>query len=692
MTSEAGTGSGPSTNGLALVAALGLLTGAATLALRGAWYAWDETLRQGYLELGFLRTVVVSLADAAEGGARLGVVWGAGWVLAPLVLLLVAARGRDFLTPDRLGARLSTRRGVMRAELAVLLLWGAGAAVAVLALGGHPWPDAVLLGFPALAGVLLLELLAWRVRARRGGALGPGWAASFGAALPALLLAYPVNEARHVFHPLGDDSLVANGTLALGTLVLFLLLRARYAGRTASWTGRAGAALLVLALLSPFALRVLGTLWGGAAFRPERPLNVLLIAIDTLRADSVTLEELAPGARDLTPNLRRLAARGTNYRVAVSQAPWTMPAMGSILTGKYSMQHGAVAPTGKIVPSTLTLSEILREAGYSTGAVVSNRYVGPSHGFAQGYEEFIECFAQGMWGHSAEEITDGAIDLVERRLDRPFFVYAHYSDPHFGYVDHAPWTFADGYRGRMRTEMRFPELSELRTTLDAEELRYLRDAYDEEIAFTDQEIGRLLDSLEREGLTGSTLIVVVADHGEGFLEHGHLGHTTSLYDELVRVPLMVVDPGDATARVSDTPVETRAIFSTVLAAVGIDYRAEGMPTSLVAEPEDQSPHVFSMLWRSSTGAAPETGARFASLRTERFKLILNPDTDELELYDLVADPGELHDLAGDEPPALHELEPILRDWLDRMLRSASEIPRADLPREQIEELEALGYL
>jgi arylsulfatase A-like enzyme len=325
-------------------------------------------------------------------------------------------------------------------------------------------------------------------------------------------------------------------------------------------------------------LIALGVLWAGSPWwsKPTLSLanakNVLLIGIDTLRWDHTSLSRRDERGRSLTPNIKEFSEDAVVFENAISQSPWTLPAFASIMTGRYPLEHGAISFAGSLRESELTISEVLREAGYRTGGFVSHKYVDDRRGFAQGMDVF-EVVSEGHLAISSHKVSNSGLEFLERhRGDGGFFLFLHYFDPHSEYRDHEGWTFAnDGYSGwAADEELEMSDLMVRRHHLDSLDVKHLLDLYDEEIAYTDLHIGRVLDFLSDNGIYDDTAVIVVADHGEEFMEHGWLGHTVTLYEEVIRVPLVARLPGRADGHaVVETPLETRSVFPTVLDYLGI---------------------------------------------------------------------------------------------------------------------------
>ncbi len=693
---------------------LGASIGAA-FAVSGAWH---EIKVQRYLELHFMRSTFLILERAADNGALQGALT-ALWFLIGGLLASAYAPLRALFDPRELSSMLASRDRLLRAQLTIAIAF----LVAILALAYYGESltrvQVVLLGALAMIGIAALSGIARALR-KFGRPNDPGLEASAFAACAATLvivsLGFVVNGER-IWRPFEKATLAANLILLAGALGTFFLLRRALneshrtnapAGRSAlGGIGvRAFLALLVLPALSPLFVRALAIVYGHSGLSPETSLNVVVIGIDTLRADCVNLTPPAEGERDRTPNLRELARHGVRFTQAISQSPWTMPAFASIFTGKYPLEHGAVSLSGNLRDREVTLAEILREAGYKTGSFVSNDYTDQKHGFRQGNDEFKEDCVKSATEVTSKGITDQAADFVERHTGQPFFLFAHYMDPHYQYVDHQGWTWADDYRGWWKDQNDLDNLVRNRNLVNATDLKWLRDLYDEEIAYTDSEIGRLLATLKRSGVMDRTLIVVVADHGEEFMDHGNFSHTTTLYEELVHVPMFIVVPNakDAGSERTDV-VETRSVFSTVLDCLGIDFGSRSRPKGLLPAPSKQSKtpavgelavagaeHAFSMVWLPD--AKPKWGKQFeiASLRTPRWKLIDNITRKVYELFDIAADPGEKHDLSGSEPEVFKNLRAELDAWIENQELHAGDLPHAESGGDNASRLKSLGYM
>jgi arylsulfatase len=423
-------------------------------------------------------------------------------------------------------------------------------------------------------------------------------------------------------------------------------------------------------------LRSPGRKWTGAAFGiaiafvcaccgGERgaPRNVLLIVVDTLRVDHLSAYGYA---RDTSPALEGLAEGGVRFDRAYAPAPWTKPSVASIFTGQYPHRHGLNFVLATLSASAQTLAERLSQAGFATAGVVSHGFVGPKNGFDQGFEAFDAEEAKGHSHVSTVGVTERALTLLERLREdeRPFFLFVHYFDPHYEYRRHPQYGYAAASVGRLRGGESIHDLRDMGPSLAAEEVEFLEGVYDEEIRFTDAGIGRLLDALEQHDLDDDTLVVVTADHGEEFFGRGWLGHTRTLYEEVIRVPLIVRAPGNGGQRRSvGAPVSLVSLAPTILDYLGIDTPGAGFQGPSLRPLIDGSPDVdlppvrseVRFIVLSSENALAEKVAFKHALIDGRHKLIKDFREERYELYDLERDPGERENLASSRPELLREM-------------------------------------
>jgi arylsulfatase A-like enzyme len=431
---------------------------------------------------------------------------------------------------------------------------------------------------------------------------------------------------------------------------------------------------------------------GGEPPLDTRP-NVLLIAVDTLRADKLGCYGSELGA---TPRLDALAADSVVFEQAYAHSPWTLPSFASLFTSLYPPQHGAggyLQHFTKLGEEQLTLAELYRDAGYETAAVVNVDFLTRSFGTTQGFEHVdFEVYPDNVRVRPADRTTDAALAWLRGPRTRPFLLLVHYFDPHTIYAppagyrerfaapaDREPggWTF--GTRAQIVAERNG------RVTFDEATIRRAERLYNGEVAHTDHEVGRLLDGLREAGLAEDTIVLFTADHGEEFWDHGGFEHGHTMYEELLHVPLLIswpgsLAPGAVPATVGHVDVApTLCDLSGVVPDPGFAGRSLAPYFANPAEPGRPMLHVGNF-W----------GPPMVAWRQGTHKLIVYPDQ-RVELYDVTSDPEERSDLAGSDPRRVDSM----REDLDLAWRSMEEPVLDDTLRltpEQEERLRSLGYL
>jgi len=411
-----------------------------------------------------------------------------------------------------------------------------------------------------------------------------------------------------------------------------------------------------------------------------RARGIVLISIDTLRRDHVG----AYGYRaPTTPRLDALARAGLMLEDAVSTSSWTLPAHLSMMTSVDPGSHGGVDMEHGYNGKVPTLASLLREAGFATQAVTSHLYVSSVYGFDSGFDHLD--FRQDR---KATEVADRALALLDRIGDRPFFLFLHFYDPHWHYdpPERTRALFESGYTGTLSGNWR--DFSQ-RQHLTPQDLAHLLALYDGEIRYTDDEVGRVLDHVRARGLDRGTLLAVTSDHGEEFLDHGSWEHQKTLYEEVVRIPMVWAGPGVPVRR------ETRQatlldVLPTVLGWAGVTAKKPSLGRNLFAASEDRE--TFGETDHTTDG----NHKLFLRAGSGRWKAIfsLNRDGSRVqseEWYDLAFDPGE----KTNAPPTAAAAEVIRKRALDRwrLDRGRGASSRAvHLSAEERERLKSLGYV
>ncbi len=594
--------------------------------------------------------------------------------------------------------------------------------VAIAAIQG-----AVVGGMVAL-GAAVVE----RVGRRRG------WRASAGAlragvvagavAFATLVLLFGVSAAEHSA-PVRWVFVLAFVAGAALVAALVTLLCARRFPRPSSTPRGARAMSRRVIVFAALVCTAFGTCYVALAPPPEREVstgaagsgkpNIIFLLVDTLRADVLG----AYGAADAeTPVMDRLAAEGVLFEQAIAPSSWTLPSVASILTSRMPVDHGLGAFSGVLDGELDVLPEALAEAGYACRAVVANELVSPRRGFDRGYELYdtygyaVEgelvlsrlfdrlaflCGPQRSFGMAKralltfvpafpflrtrmthylydEDITDRALRFATEATDRPVFLYVHYLAPHTPYLEHPLDAFPS------QPPLVEPNKDEL----------WRR--YQGEVTYTDAMIGELLDGLGE--FARDAIVVVTADHGEEFWEHGRILHGTSVFQEVVRVPLLIRGPGmKRGARVAH-PVSLIDVAPTLLDFAGVaapeGFRGQSLRHALTGEGDASplAPVLTELLARHDTVKYEFFAALLGDKKVIRRESTAGGDAPHLEVFDLATDPAEAQPLADGDATlavALRALEAQAgkRAELRSLAADSSGVAEAEQGA-----LQALGYV
>jgi arylsulfatase A-like enzyme/Flp pilus assembly protein TadD len=412
--------------------------------------------------------------------------------------------------------------------------------------------------------------------------------------------------------------------------------------------------------------------------RSDAPVNVLLITLDTVRADSLNPYGQP---RVTSPNIDRLAREGALFEEVAASSPSTLPSHATIMTGRFPFAHGVRSNAGyALADANTTLAEVLRARGYRTGAEIAALVLASKTGLDQGFDHYRDLRGEGierirmkmsaegeearetiLQERSALDITRWGKRFLTENRNRAFFLWLHYFDPHRFYVR------------RPEFQARLPD-----------------DPYLAEILFTDHQIGDLIRHLEALQLRDRTLVVLVSDHGEGLGEHGELMHSYFLYETTLRVPLILWGPPGLPSggRFAST-VRTADIAPTIVDFLGLPELDDVQGVSLMPVIRGQSEDLELPGYGESIELLKLFGSStLRSLRLGDWKYIHQADP---ELYDLAKDPAELDDLARSHPEKLAEL----RGRMEALLAEASPgagAPTVHVDRQEARQLAALGYL
>ena len=380
------------------------------------------------------------------------------------------------------------------------------------------------------------------------------------------------------------------------------------------------------------------------AHEPAPPLSapkpsILLVTLDTTRADAI-----GPEAKGIeTPAFNALAKRGVRFRQAYTPVPQTLPAHTSMMTGLYPADHGLHENGRYLAPAQPLLAEKLHGAGYRTAAFVSAFVLARRFGLARGFDVYDDATPAGLEERTSRETTDRVVAWLEAPSTQPTFLWVHYYDPHY------PYTPPEPYRTRFTAK---PYLGE--------------------VAAMDEQLGRLIAAFDRKA-KGPVAIVVVGDHGEGLGEHGEAQHGNLLYQATTHVPLLIAGPG-VTPGLNDGPVSTRRIFHTIVdwAGLGTTHSLRGADKEVLVG-EAMKPFL-------DYGWQPQVMA----VEGRRKAIVAG----RLEVYDVIADPGETHDLSAQTSLS----RPVRGALNEYPIPSAKATAPANISDEERRKLASLGYV
>lgn len=433
---------------------------------------------------------------------------------------------------------------------------------------------------------------------------------------------------------------------------------------------------------------------GEAATTPEQLIskrrpNVLLLSIDTLRADRVSAYGYE---RNTTPMMDRWIKGGVQFETARTVEPLTSPALCSMLTSRHPHQHGSTRNGLRMRPGLDSLPRVLHAEGYRTTAFIGNWTLrNKLSGLGEHFEEYNEVLTRKRWfglvrsEADAEDITERTIDWLKSHVEsdeqRPFFVWAHYVEPHAPYKLHKEF------------------LPQLGLTTD-DNLRD-SDRYDTEVAFVDESIGQVLASLGRLGLKENTIVVLTSDHGESFGEHGYWGHGRNLFEQGLRIPMSITWSGHIRPTRIEAPALITDLAPTLLGLLNLNappaFRGYNWTSVLDGTAADMDritryeAHRGAVISRHDSELARRAGLIEVGLIRGSTKEIFHVKRDRSSVFNLADDPGELS--ARGLPDADPTVE--LTGWMRLVyegLISFDDVRPAPLDKESIEALRSLGYV
>jgi arylsulfatase A-like enzyme len=427
---------------------------------------------------------------------------------------------------------------------------------------------------------------------------------------------------------------------------------------------------------------------------------VVLVVMDTVRRDALGCY----GAEhNTTPSIDAVAVDGVRFARAVSASGWTLPAVASLLSGTWPSIHGALGrgvTLSPVRPEITMAAEVMKSAGYRTAAYANAAFVSPKLGIDRGFDLFDHVYAFNRSTRRADETVDAAIGFVREHRGEDCFVMVHLFDPHLDYDP--PGEFAHRFTGSRTTPA--PPLS-IEAVVDMQgqdesppspaDSQYVHDVYLGEVAFMDLHIGRLVEELKSLGLYERSMIVVTADHGEEFWDHGGFEHGHTLYDELVNVPLVIKFPSDLhpSTRLVKWQVRTIDVMPTVF-----DYLAIQTPPGFVGESLLPFVRAEPPGHRKALSESLLYGSRRIAWRTAGYCYVqdIEEGREEIgELYNLGDDPKERVDLSAELPDVAEQMRrDCMETYLELLARAKSMSPLETIEMSplEVQKLKSLGYI
>ena len=414
----------------------------------------------------------------------------------------------------------------------------------------------------------------------------------------------------------------------------------------------------------------------SARFELDPDLNLILISMDALRGDRA-----GPGAdgRSITPNLDAFAQEAIEFTEVTSASSWTLPSHMSIWTARWPSVHGVTnkfkllgtdqMADAQLSPGIETFPAVLARSGWKTAGFTGGAGMSGRFGFDRGFETYVDDRAFAGLDYSAPQ----AVRWLREHRDEKFMLYLHGYDSHGQYPvpqgTIESLDYAGSLDGSIEENARLRELglSAIRTpgqaadltgTLGEEDGRFLSDLYDRRVRAADERLGTFLSEVRAMGLLDKSVVVVISDHGDEFMERSAIDHGHTLYQEQIHTLMMMRLPGYSSHREIDAIVRSVDLFPTLFELMGLPAPGGVDGTSLVPLLQGEELELT---------AYAETDYRLfvhhRAIRQGQYKLILDLMDGGRELYDLDADPGESNDISGSEPRRTYELEQALRSWM-----------------------------
>ena len=409
--------------------------------------------------------------------------------------------------------------------------------------------------------------------------------------------------------------------------------------------------------------------------------------------------------RETTPFLDQLAAEGLLFTKAYAQANLTVPSTASLFTSTYPVTHKVWGIDCRLSDKALTLAEALKEKGLATFAMVASLPASSFHNLLQGFEETVELFdfergrlpsrmrKRVAW---AEDFIGPGMEWVDRNKGRKFFMYLHILQPHEPYNPPEPFLdeFVGEYQGWLKKKSRLTPKYLMGKRVTTHDLAYMKAMYDANLKYADYYLHQFFEGLEERGAFEDSVVIVTADHGEGFFEHGNIGHANELFEEEIRIPLIIRFPERYGwgGREIDALVQSIDLMPTLLELCGATWKEalEGKSLLPLFMDTKKAVNEYTMAFKGSRDVKVDVSQ--AALSDGRYKLMLS-GSGKL-LFDLFCDPGEEKNLYFEKPILAGYYQQLLRENLKEGLKKEGFLDkkRLELDRKSREKLRTLGYI
>ena len=423
------------------------------------------------------------------------------------------------------------------------------------------------------------------------------------------------------------------------------------------------------------------------------PPNLIIILLDAARADHFSCYGYH---RKTTPTIDRLASEGVIFEHAFSQGAYTIISLPTIMASLYPTTHKIRGQNDRLPEEMVTLAEVLSKNGFITGCFSDSPVISLAHGYGQGFDHFVELFR--LRGNPIDPTATpwfvGKVINWVRSLPsgKPFFAFLHIMKPHEPYIS-PPFFMGmfdkNCWRKPQGDVITLSKIDKEELPITKEDLDHIVALYDGGLAYADHQVGRLISNLKRAKLYENTIFIIIADHGEAFREHGRMLHTTTVYDEMIHIPLIIRFPRrfPVKRRRVDSLAQLIDLAPTICELYGIDprklpFEGKSLLPAIFGKEEEGDPYIYSMAMLGRL-----------TVRGGRYKYIYDGKKGMHLLFDLKGDPGERRNIIFGHPLLRKYLYSLLLSWYEETsAKKTGEIKKIKLDKETEERLRALGYI